>query len=322
MIVIVWLDCGQDLSLSPKGPWSQPIHPSQSSILHTNFIPVLQHKDKIALTPALWEEDADGIGVDKSLWLPQTACRLHLRYGRMLDLNVMAEDPFYALCEVFHFFASSEVEFLNMIGNKLDKESQRLENMTHAKMSTELSQASLFHSRRVLEKHIERINEIRMFVERRGGGDAWPRSSTPRYQEIAEKAALQLELDLEYLHRKSESLRSQGERAVTMAMSIASISEARRGIQQAKDVFKFTLLASVYVPLSFATSFMGMNVKELGQGHLSVWVFFIMGIPIFAISLVFMFVDWNKLRKRSRTILPSLFGPQRRNKDKSRSDMS
>lgn len=58
----------------------------------------------------------------------------------------------------------------------------------------------------------------------------------------------------------------QCERAMAMAVNIASIAEARRGIQQGKDVFKVTLLAAVYVPLSFATSLFGMNFKEFGQG--------------------------------------------------------
>lgn len=306
--MIVWLDCGRDLSLSPKGPWLQPVHPSQSTTLHTNFIPVLQHRDKIALTPNLWIEDTEKVGRVMSHGLPQSASRLHLRYGRMLDPKVMAEDPFYALNEVFHFFVSSEVELLNMIGDKLDRESRRLEHMTNVRMTTELSQASLLHSRRVLEKHVEWISEVRSFVARRGGGDSWPKGSTDSHRDIAEKAARQLESDLDYLQRKAESLRSQGERSMTMAMSIASISEARRGIRQAKDVFKFTFLASIYVPLSFASSFMGMNVKELGQGHQGIWVFFAVGVPIFVVSLVFVFVDWDSFTWRPRTTPSSSSG--------------
>ena len=50
-------------------------------------------------------------------------------------------------------------------------------------------------------------------------------------------------------------------------------SAAERSVLQAKSVNRLTKLAFVFIPLSFLTSFSGMNFKEFGEGTLSLWVF-------------------------------------------------
>jgi len=55
------------------------------------------------------------------------------------------------------------------------------------------------------------------------------------------------------------------------------------------------LLAFFFIPLSFTASFFGMNFKELGSSNqdLSVWVWFIVSVPIFGVSVLLCF--WSKV---------------------------
>lgn len=86
-------------------------------------------------------------------------------------------------------------------------------------------------------------------------------------------------------------------------MNNANISEARRGIEQGRRVFKFTLLAFTYVPLSFSCSIFGMNFVQFarpGRGFLT-WT--LVSLPIFLISLLIILWDGPKLsRWAKRTV--------------------
>jgi len=74
-------------------------------------------------------------------------------------------------------------------------------------------------------------------------------------------------------------------------MNRASLEESRRAIEQAEKVKRLTLLAFFFVPLSFTASIFGMNFKEFGQGHLSIYIFGIVVGPVFGLSAVVGFWD-------------------------------
>lgn len=75
------------------------------------------------------------------------------------------------------------------------------------------------------------------------------------------------------------------------------LAEAQRSISQAEGLARLTFLAFLFVPLSFTTSFFGMNFRELigdDGPNLSVYIWFAVSVPIFAISLSFLF--WERVR--------------------------
>jgi Mg2+ and Co2+ transporter CorA len=73
--------------------------------------------------------------------------------------------------------------------------------------------------------------------------------------------------------------------------------ESQRAIEQAAGVAKLTRLAFFYIPLSFTTSFFGMNFVQFGTGELSIWLWFAVSIPIFFVSVLFLAVDLPALAK-------------------------
>lgn len=69
-------------------------------------------------------------------------------------------------------------------------------------------------------------------------------------------------------------------------MNSAAIAESQCAIEQAKQVEWLTRLTFFYIPLSFTTSFLGMNLKVLGSGELQLWVWFAFAVPVLLISYI------------------------------------
>ncbi|KAI9647485.1 hypothetical protein NHQ30_003870 [Ciborinia camelliae] len=65
-----------------------------------------------------------------------------------------------------------------------------------------------------------------------------------------------------------------------------ALEESRKAIRQANDVKALTVLATVYIPLSFVAGVFGMNVAELNNGvDVQIWVYFAISIPVTIASM-------------------------------------
>jgi len=78
-----------------------------------------------------------------------------------------------------------------------------------------------------------------------------------------------------------------------------SLEQSRLSIEQAQRGSRLTLLAFVYVPLSFVTGIFGMNIQQVNGSGLSIWVCFVVGaVAVFVTLLLFWLVklygDWNQ----------------------------
>ena len=81
-----------------------------------------------------------------------------------------------------------------------------------------------------------------------------------------------------------------------LLMSSISVQDAKMSVaqgqlsnQQSLRATQLTILASIYVPLSFVTGIFGMNLKELNGSSLSIWVFFV-GVVIATIVTAIIFL--------------------------------
>ena len=294
MAVIVFMDCGEDLAAGPPGSWQRNQNQQHSSS-NTQILTVPQYESDTSFRAAPWDAthivDEQSAGLDDRL--PQSLCRMPLHYGRFLDHGTMREDPFYALHSIFHYIASSECQMLDMIQDKLGKHS-KLDITANVAVHT-MSQTNLLHFQEVLEQRITQLENSRQIIKRRGGV-WWPRAQAERAL-VAESAVSLLLEDYEYLLHRAKVLLSRCERSMEMIMNMVSIEEARRGVEQNSIFFKFTVVASIYIPLSFTSSFFGMNFQELGQGTLSIWIFFAVCIPVFLISALCLFISRDRLRR-------------------------
>jgi Mg2+ and Co2+ transporter CorA len=252
-----------------------------------NYLPIVQHKPGIALKPRsrLVAPINGNEGIPGRI--PQSASLLHLNYGRNLGRNVAASDAFYALHEHFCFAAFSELQFLKMLESKLRQELDQ--SFLVRQQNPTLS--NLLYNQQVLDRQIQRIRDNLASIRSRSSA-AWPRGPLEaEKQRKADLAANKLLQDYEHLLSRGLTLSGQCNRDNQVVMNNAMIKESRKAISQPEGVAKLTRLAFFLIPISFTTSFPGMNFVRFGQGHLSIWIWFVVALLISALSLLLIKCD-------------------------------
>ena len=218
------------------------------------------------------------------LALPQSLANLpqSLREGQ--DADVMHEDPIYALHRLFSFYVCNEAYVLSFLEKQINQHAFSGQGPSEVADTETLS--NLIHCRRLLERHVDDLRQALRIVQGKVLKEIRRPSAT-----CAVSARSSLEEDLKYLIEKAANLRNRSETSMGLLMNIASIGEARRSVHQNKSLFRFTIIASVYVPLSFVATLFGMNFRQFGQGQLSIWIYFVVSVPVFVISAMFLFID-------------------------------
>lgn len=69
--------------------------------------------------------------------------------------------------------------------------------------------------------------------------------------------------------------------------SLWSIRDSNRSIEEAESLKRLTQLAFIFVPLSFVTSFFGMNVQELSGDGVKLWIFLVTAVCMGCSTILF-----------------------------------
>ena len=77
-----------------------------------------------------------------------------------------------------------------------------------------------------------------------------------------------------------------------------SVAQGELSNRQSLRATQLTILASIYVPLSFVTGVFGMNLKELNGSSLSIWTFFV-GVVIATIVTATIFLGLQVHSKKN-----------------------
>ncbi|KAF4539976.1 Mg2+ transporter protein CorA-like/Zinc transport protein ZntB [Lasiodiplodia theobromae] len=289
---VVWMDTGSDLYEGQygPGPWTSVQGPGgkwEPQYLH----PTIQVQPHIALK---YHSTNISQNIRPEGKLIQSSSLIPLNYGRSLDEKVAAKDPFYAVSELFTFCAFSESQFLNMLESKL---SAATDADILSKKALELS--NLQYMQKAVKLHGERIENSIETIRARGGA-FWPKSNGDKSSDKVEAVALVLSKQYEHLLRRAKSLSTRIEDQTRSLTNKAMIDEAKRARDQAVEVTKLTQLAFFYIPLSFVSSFFGMNLDPLTEARNSLWWFFAISVPILGLSMSLMFWDVSGLVHQMR----------------------
>lgn len=289
---------------------------SLKHIQPVELFPVIRHHPRIALNSNRFSRSAAAQN-EASAGFQQSRSLLNENYGKTLDKTTMATDAFYTTNDLFSFAAFAEVQFLNLVENVLAHETG-LAVLTKAPSLTTL----IFH-KELLELHARQLRENINSLKSRGGS-AWPKSNNSEQEQIAADAARLLLRDFEHLLQRCLELSATCDRGMMDFNHKASLSESTKANTLSESVEKLTkiatLLSFIYVPLSFTTSFFGMNFKDLGQGNLHIWIWFAVSVPVLAIGFTALwahtrltkFWDWTngfhgmrvkRARKRNRDLV-------------------
>ena len=288
MAAFVWLDSGNDLDHSVQGPWSQA--PGQGG-LH----PIIMYSPMDALDPTILESTRLRLQ-ENSNWSkqPQTAALLPLRYGSKLRSEKLDRGVMYVLYEIFSMSANSESKFLAQVDSTLCK---TLEHVNEDRFD---GFTDLTFLRRLLHRHIQQIQTaiiaLKNFQSLDSSDHQGSKENAASNGEVkAGTTTLWILKDFNSNLEYAKALDKQSQEGIAVLMSSASISESRKAMALQERMGKLTLLAFLFVPLSFTTSFFGMNFKELNAQVISIWTWFVMAIPVIAVTQIAYFCTWGQV---------------------------
>ncbi|XMA15526.1 hypothetical protein WAI453_008317 [Rhynchosporium graminicola] len=103
--------------------------------------------------------------------------------------------------------------------------------------------------------------------------------------------------DYEQLHLRCIDLSNMCTQGITLAMNKATIEESRKAVEQSERLKRLTLLATLFIPISFSSSLFGMNVDLLGQSTVNFGCFFVVCLPITLFAYILYLWDFQVLKR-------------------------
>ena len=313
------MDQGRPLEESPPGPWTSHIKSKATPL------PILQHHPKMAFRTTTNRLDPDA---NASAEVQQSTTTLPLQYDSLIalvDLTRRApQDPLSMCIPLFAHAAFSEVQFLNLMESRIQIQ---IYTITEGVPGDALGTLQYFSS--ILNRHAQQLKDstraLRKLAERSSQGLNGVRAESPMRKvtvppglemgtgrqisatdtvrnfesnssdgSFTKKGLLE---DYEQLHGRCDDLSQMCTQGITLAMNKATIEESRKAIEQSERLKKLTLLATLFIPLSFSSSLLGMNIDLLGQNAVKFWWFFVLCIPITLFAYTFYLWDFQLLRR-------------------------
>ncbi|TVY47449.1 hypothetical protein LOCC1_G002771 [Lachnellula occidentalis] len=317
--VIAWMDQGRPLEKSPPGPWTSHIESKATPL------PILQNHHKMAFRTTTNRLDPDA---NSSAEVQQSTAIIPLQYDSLIALVDLArrapQDPLSMCIPLFAHAAFSEVQFLNLMASRIQIQTDAIAEGIPAN-----ALESFQYFSNTLNRHAQQLKDsiraLCKLAERSSQGSNAARAESPmprsavlpglvmgarRHNSDTETARIVgssssdgsfttkgiLE-DYEELYVRCLDLSRMCTRGITLAMNKAAIEESRKAIEQSERLKKLTLLATLFIPLSFSSSLFGMNLDILGQGTVRFWWFFVLCVPITLFAYVVYLWDFQVLRR-------------------------
>jgi len=278
--VLIWIDASDDLGKQIlRNSWG----PSSGKLQHNDYTlwPIVRYRPNMGLNAHVLHEDE----VSSSSAALPSASQFHLSFGRSLQRNAMAADPFYALYEVFGICSASQKQFLNLVEHKLTQYTKHNDGDFDAL-------PNLRYIKQILSRQMKQIQEVRHTIGNTKQSK-WPRVTS----DVTMRAEQAVDQDYLHLFDYAKTLDGRCQEAIEILMNSVAILDSKKAMLQSERVAKLTFLAFIFVPLSFTTSFFGMNFRELEKQ--SIWEWFTLTAPIMGFTLIVFFVDilgrWNAL---------------------------
>ncbi|KAF2771083.1 hypothetical protein EJ03DRAFT_269309 [Teratosphaeria nubilosa] len=135
---------------------------------------------------------------------------------------------------------------------------------------------------------------------------------------------LSLLYDFYLVQQQMDTSQQRIEGIQAMATNTINIEEARRAVDQNKHLARLTLLATIFIPLNFTSSFLSMSPGFASQASVTtVWLFFALGVPLTLSALIIVDVTNPKSGLLVTTLRRwGLLPPKREKSLAGKSDMS
>lgn len=238
----------------------------------------------------------DPIGSPTSCTAQQPLAALVECYGRSLDWQKAAVDPLYALKELFDFQATAAQQYMNLLEKLITEKNEPAGVPGGGQLKLE-EILNLNYAQTTITRYAAHYKEIMNFLEKEQNplwAVAEPAHAQPR-REVVEV----LHRDFKYLWERAQAMIERCKEGESAIMINKSLAEAKRSSDESKLVVQLTKatnrLTFVFLPISFLTSFFGMNFRELGSGTLSLRVWLCSALPLLFISILIV-EDGNRIK--------------------------
>jgi CorA-like Mg2+ transporter protein len=292
------MDSGKDLDRGLPGPWN--VMGSDTDTGGFELLPVIRKHPRIAFQSSMSTQKAQKLA-ERAAAFQQSRALLNLDYGRHFDNFEVFEDAFYAAEPLFKFKACAEAQFLNLVESEvLSVLSKKLDAMENSPTSLEAlnNLADFVFHKELLESHAQGLKENIQSIENR---DAWPKrdNTNPKVND----SAIALLKDYKWLYERTKELSAACDRGMKDIHNKSMLAESIGSNKQAQAVEALTRLTTIisvfYIPLSFTTSFFGMNFSLFGQGHQPLWLWAAVSLPVVILSFITYFL-FQPLRRSVR----------------------
>ncbi|KAJ5715178.1 uncharacterized protein N7483_012359 [Penicillium malachiteum] len=313
--VIAWMDHGRSLEESPPGPWTSHIEAKARPL------PVIQHHPKMAFRTTTNRLKTEANTTAESL---QSTTLLPLQYDSLMALVDLAprapQDPLTMCIPLFAHAAFSEVQFLNLMESRIHIQ---LDLIVADHLADALGKLQDFTN--ILNRHTQHLKDsahaLRKLVEQSRQGSSFADSDTlstkldvpschspwlpPDMDRLGEFSLpifdgtftpMGIMEDYDKLCIRCTELSGMCTQGISLAMNKATIEESRKAIEQSGRLKRLTLLATLFIPVSFSSSLMGMNIDLLGQNTVKFWWFFVLCVPITLMAYGFYLWDFQFLK--------------------------
>ena len=293
---------------------------------HATPLPVLQHHHKMAFRTTTNRLDPEA---NVSAEITQSTAILPLQYDSLIALVDLARraphDPLAMCIPLYTHAAFSEVQFLNLMESRIQIHTDAI---TEGFSADALGTFQYFAT--ILNRHTQQLKDatrgLYKLLERTSQGLSISNAKTSmaqgalppglrmgtKRQSLAEPEMIRNSIygssggaftpkgileDYEQLCLRCIDLSNKCTYGITLTMNKATVEESRKGIEQSDRLKKLTLLATIFIPLSFTSGLFGMNIDALGQSTVSFWWFFVLGIPIMTVTYILYIWDLQFLRR-------------------------
>ena len=274
--VTIWLDTGRELEKGPDGPWQASGPWALSNA--TEFLPIINQQSLNLYDPQNSPDAMSPFNSSLRSRRLQHVSLLPQCYGKTLEPGRLARDPFYAITEIVELAVASEVQFLNLIAIQLANK-----RTVQSDLSTETVLSDMSYIKDILARHIERLELNLKFIKNRGGSH-WARALPPSLERHPKEEKLCE--DIEYLVERARSMETICSNFTCLAIQRMSVHENNAARRQSRSIILFSIISTIFLPLSFMTSLFSMNISQFNaNSSVSIWVWVIPSVIMMLISL-------------------------------------
>lgn len=218
---------------------------------------------------------------------------LSKNYGATIDWEGYTDQsPLFAVQELLAFEAASALQYINMIEQVLSDHMRgsRFPSYEHTKLETILH---FDYAKAVLARSELHFAEVLAFLE--NPPQSWKSKlplSSPDGTALVDvpRGISLLKGDFRYLVSRVRGLLSICDAGKATLISNASVQEAKRSAEESQLVTELTKATNrvtfIFLPISYVTAVFGMNFSQFGQGTLSIWLWAVISLPLFIVSVL------------------------------------